>query len=721
MNDQMTYGYEPSPITGSKSEYEDVETIARIGSAEMSLIGKFEVFQQEVLQNFYRLAGHIYSAQDLRKLNLEKRPNFEWNLFLPIILSIVGNFKGQVPGLEFTGISPQDQQGADLHQTLSNYFLTQANDIEYEISKAFLWAVVGRIGWLKTSWSYLKDPDGMILIEWYDSLRIKFDTNWRKRDTSDMRYMSDSGFYEASEIIDIYAKNNHSLRDEIYEKARMIVGDSALKKGKMKKMLLTWAERFLNASLDYQGQKHGFDSFSDADVAYNYGATWYNGDGRFKVIDWYEKRQQPIMTVTDLKTGLSQDITDLVKDKKRDSLSEKNWYDSQKLQQILQQYNEPKIREEWRDVIWQTSVVPALNLKLYDDMQKYQNGNFKFVPVLAHDFHPDILETKSVLDNIIDPVSSYNLRRNTMLTYVMKVTQGGWIAEQGAVKGFEDELMSNELVGLKKVADGAISNKRMIKLEPPVMPQGLLEESMLEKEDTNTISGQGPNMQGRKESAKETGKLYEQRVAQASLLQDWLNDNAQYALVMVAQNNLALAQKYLILPRVIPLLGDDSDPQWLQLNASIMGKLLNDVSFGRYRIKISKNPLGKKALELEFQKIMSMNQWLQQLDPSYVDPITTLEHSGINARFKMIAHIKNAQQQIQQQVQQKQQQDQAQQQQQQVQQQQDSKDNEDAKRMMMNNQKVDLLKKMNELHKSTMDNRQVADTAVADHIMSQLS
>lgn len=717
----MTYGYEPSPITGSKSEYEDVETIARIGSAEMSLIGKFEVFQQEVLQNFYRLAGHIYSAQDLRKLNLEKRPNFEWNLFLPIILSIVGNFKGQVPGLEFTGISPQDQQGADLHQTLSNYFLTQANDIEYEISKAFLWAVVGRIGWLKTSWSYLKDPDGMILIEWYDSLRIKFDTNWRKRDTSDMRYMSDSGFYEASEIIDIYAKNNHSLRDEIYEKARMIVGDSALKKGKMKKMLLTWAERFLNASLDYQGQKHGFDSFSDADVAYNYGATWYNGDGRFKVIDWYEKRQQPIMTVTDLKTGLSQDITDLVKDKKRDSLSEKNWYDSQKLQQILQQYNEPKIREVWRDVIWQTSVVPALNLKLYDDMQKYQNGNFKFVPVLAHDFHPDILETKSVLDNIIDPVSSYNLRRNTMLTYVMKVTQGGWIAEQGAVKGFEDELMSNELVGLKKVADGAISNKRMIKLEPPVMPQGLLEESMLEKEDTNTISGQSPNMQGRKESAKETGKLYEQRVAQASLLQDWLNDNAQYALVMVAQNNLALAQKYLILPRVIPLLGDDSDPQWLQLNASIMGKLLNDVSFGRYRIKISKNPLGKKALELEFQKIMSMNQWLQQLDPSYVDPITTLEHSGINARFKMIAHIKNAQQQIQQQVQQKQQQDQAQQQQQQVQQQQDSKDNEDAKRMMMNNQKVDLLKKMNELHKSTMDNRQVADTAVADHIMSQLS
>ncbi|MHB8483729.1 MAG: portal protein, partial [Nitrospiria bacterium] len=97
--------------------------------------------------------GHIYSAQDLRKLNLEKRPNFEWNLFLPIILSIVGNFKGQVPGLEFTGISPLDQQGADLHQTLSNYFLTQANDVEYELSKAFLWAVVGRIGWLKTSWS----------------------------------------------------------------------------------------------------------------------------------------------------------------------------------------------------------------------------------------------------------------------------------------------------------------------------------------------------------------------------------------------------------------------------------------------------------------------------------------------------------------------------------------------------------------------------------------
>ncbi|MHB8483727.1 MAG: portal protein, partial [Nitrospiria bacterium] len=252
------------------------------------------------------------------------------------------------------------------------------------------------------------------------------------------------------------------------------------------------------------------------------------------------------------------------------------------------------------------------------------------------------------------------------------------------------------------------------------LPQGLLEESMLEKEDTQLISGQGPNMQGRKESSKETGKLYEQRVAQASLLQEWINDNAQYALVMIAQNNLALAQKYLILPRVIPLMGDANDPQWLQLNLSVMGKLLNDVSFGRYRIKISKNPLGKKALEMEFQKIMSMNQWLQTLDPSYVDPITTLEHSGINARFKMIAHIKQAQQQIAQQAQAQQQQKQQQAQGQQAQAQQEQQDNHDYKQMIMNHQKVDLLKKMNEIHKSTMENRQLADTAMADHIMNQL-
>lgn len=714
-----SYGNEPAPLDNDSKEYEDVATIARIGSADMNLSAKFQVFHQEVLENFYRLAGHIYSAQDLKKLTLEKRPNFEWNLFLPIILGIVGNFKGSIPGVDFypDGESVMGQQGAQLQKQLSDYILFQANDIEYEIAKSFLYAVVARIGWLKSSWSYRNDDQGNVLVEWYDSLRLKFDTNWRRRDLTDMRYMDDSGWYEASEIIDIYAKKNEKLRKLIYERATLIVGETAMKKGKLKKMLMTWAERFLNDSIDYQGRKHGFDTFNTSDLVYNYGGVWYNAEGRFKVVDWYERRPQPRMIITEMESGKQQDITELIEVDKNDPWRDvRRWYEPEKLQQVRAQYKDPKVAQEWREIIWQTTVVPALNLKLYDAAQKIQCKQYKFSPILAYDFHPDILETRSVMDNIIDPVSSYNLRRNTILTYIMKMTQGGWIAEESAVKGFEDELMSNELVSLTKVANGAISGQKLQKKEPPVFPAALAAEAQMEKEDTQLITGQSPNVRGAKESAKETGVLFQQRVQQANIMQEWLADNAQYALVMVARYNLALVQRYMSMPRSILILGDEDNPQWLQLNQRILGRILNDVSYGKYSLRIAKQPYGKKARDMEFQKIMGVNQWLESLDKSYVEPTIALKLSGLSVKNEMIAHIKKVQQSIAQQAgQQQQQQQSAQQNAQQMQQEQ--------LQLARNHQKIQLLKGLNELHNSTLENRnlsnELAQKALVGGIVNQ--
>lgn len=710
-----TGNYEASPVSTGKSEYEDVSTIARIGSAEMNLVAKFQTFFQEVMENFYRLAGHIYSSNDLRKLMQEKRPNFEWNLFLPIILSVVGNFKNAIPSVDFyaEGDSVENEQAANLQKKLSDYFLFQANDIEYELSKAFLYSVVARIGWLKTSYSYRKDADGMILLEWYDSLRLKFDTNWRRRDTSDMRYMSDSGWYEASEIIDIYAKKDKVLRDEIYDKALLIVGESAMKKGKMKKLLLTWAERFLNDSIDYQGRKHGYNTFNGNNLVYNYAGTWYNSDGRFKVVDWYERRSQPEMKITDMVTGKSEIITDLVKKQNPNLFDSRDWYDNEKLQQIRAQYTRPKITQSWNDIIWQTSVVPALNLKLYDAPQKFQNKQFKFIPILCYDFHPNILETRSVMDNIIDPISSYNLRRNTILTYIMKMTQGGYLAEESAVKGFEDELANNEIGSVTKIANGAISGNRIQKKDPPLFPQALAAEAQMEKEDTQIISGQTPNVRGMKESSKETGVLFEQRVQQSNILQEWIADNAQFAVVMAARNNLSLAQKYLVMPRILMILGTQDNPQWIKINLRILGKVTNDVSFGKYTLRIAKQPYGKKSTDLEFRKVMEINAWLESLDKAYVDPKIALKLSNLSVKNEMINFIEKAQAQIAQQAQaQMQAQQEAQDQQMQLQNKQIQLDS--------NQKKINLLNSMNEIHKKTLENRNLANEIVTKQIMNKL-
>jgi hypothetical protein len=717
-NAEMTYGFEETPLSKSftsKSKYEDVGTIARIGSAEMSQCAAFELFNQENMMNFHRLAGHIYSQADLRKLALEKRPAFEWNLYLPIILSILGNFQDSIPGVDFFGMGSKGEKAADLQKKLCDYFLYQANDIEYELAKAFLFSVVARIGWLKCNWSFDKDPKGMVQVEWYDSFRLKFDRNWRRRDTRDMRYISDSGFYDVSELINNYAKNNVELREEIYDKALLIVGESAMNKGRMKRMLMTWAERFLtDTDFTYQGAKHGYDTFNDNAQTYNYNGTWYNSDGRFKVVDWYEKRQQPCMEITDLATGQSELITDQVKKEKPDPWDESSWYDNEKLQRIRDTYKAPRIKETWTEVIWQTSVVPALNLKLFDEPMKVQCGLFKFVPVLCYDFHPDIMETKSVIDTIVDPVSSYNMRRNTILTYVMKMSSGGWLAEQSAVNGREDEILSNEIGGLKIVNDGALSGKKMIKDEPATLPSGLTEESEIEINDLEKISGSPPAVRGLRQSPNESGKLNGQRIQQASVMQEWITNNAQSSLILIATLNFNIAKRYLRMPRALMIINDSDEKEELQLNVSIMGEMFNDVSYGELLIRISKNPAGRGAIAAEFQKVMAANEWLAQtFGAQYVDPKIALKLSGLTVRYEMISHIKQVEQMAAQQAQQ--------QQQIQAGQMQQAQEDDDVKRkVLINHAKLDLVKSLNELHAGTLKNRELSDKLVSNHIMNQL-
>jgi len=625
------YGY----VSGSK--YEDVEAVARIGTAEMKLASDFQLFHREILQNFFRLAGHIYSSADLKKLAVENRPDFEWNLFLPIVLSIIGNFKMNIPGLDITGVTQDDHTGSQLQSQLMDHYLYQANDIVYEFAIAFLYAIVGRIGWLKTGYDHQKDDEGMVNISWYDPLRIKFDTNWQRRDTSDMRFISDGGWYDVEEIINLFCKKKPDLRDEVYEKGLMIAGESTIKKGRMKQMLITWAERFLNASIQYGGRKAGYDSNVD-NLRYGFSGTWYNGDGRFKVIDWYEKRMLPSMNIEDLATGEKRDVSEEVKSEKYDRFSSR-WFDREKLGMIREQYIEPKVTQEWSEIIWQTSVVPAMNLVLHDGMQKFQNKQFKYVPVLCFDFHPEILETKSIMDHIVDPVSSYNLRRNTILTYIMRAAHGGYLGEENAVAGHEEDFENHEIGGLKKVRDGALAEKRIQEIKPAPYPEGLRVEAENEKEDINLISGSSPNFRGRQESSKESGILFENRVEQANVMQEWISENAQASLVMVAKNAISLGQRFLIMPRAIMILRDDEDPLWLPLNQFYLGRVMNDVSYGKYHVRISKTPYGRQAQDREFQRNIEMANWLMQFNPAYVDPKIVVETSPLINKHKWLAHI----------------------------------------------------------------------------------
>src|SRR4030066_84296 len=200
------------------TNFEDIDTIARLSNLDISLTQVFKTYFEEIRNNFNLAAGHIYSDDDLTKLDIEKRPTFEPNLFLPILLKIVGDFKNTLPGVDLIGRTPSDHQFAQIFQKLNDYYLYQVNDILYEMSKAYLFSAIGRGTWIKQDFVVTpKYPQGTIEIQHYHPF-LKFDVNMTRRDLSDCQYISDSGWYSPEELIRIYASNNKELAAEIEAK-----------------------------------------------------------------------------------------------------------------------------------------------------------------------------------------------------------------------------------------------------------------------------------------------------------------------------------------------------------------------------------------------------------------------------------------------------------------------------------------------------------------------
>ena len=69
---------------------------------------------------------------------------------------------------------------------------------------------------------------------------------------------------------------------------------------------------------------------------------------------------------------------------------------------------------------------------------------------------------------------------------------------------------------------------------------------------------------------------------------------------------------------------------------------MNDVSYGKYNLRISKAPNGRHAQDREFAISLEMANWLLAIDPSLVDPELVIEASPLKNKQKWITKIKVA-------------------------------------------------------------------------------
>jgi len=596
--------------TDQAKEFEDMFSIIRISNLATQLEDQFKAFFNEVLQNFAMATGKILSTADLEKLTRERRPNFQINLFHPLLLSVAGSFKGNMPGVEFSGRTRDDHARAGMFNDINDFILYSGNDMVYELAKAYVAAQIGRISWIKQEHTYQRDMEGMVDIFYYNKF-LKFDAQVDERRFDHCNFIIDESWQYPEELIQTYAKRNPKLAAAIHEQAKLLLGPDE----KSRKLVLSWAERLMNLVIDYTGETIGYDAMR---VAYDLQGNYHTADGRFKAIDMYERRLINTMKLYDRVAGYEYDISDMVRVKD----SGLDWYDNNKLQMIKSRIMDPEpyIEEIADSKIYQISVIPGMNIKAFDDVQQLQNGNFKFTPVLAYDWHPDILQVKSMIDMVKDSVKSYNHRDNTNLTYLMRSAHGGAYIEKKYTRGLEDQMNKPKIAGFTVVGDGAISKKGIMERGVPTMNAAIERYQLFKKEEITEISGVTPPARGLSENASESGKLFQAKVIQSEGMQEWASENAQAAHLQVSKNNLWYIQNFFSEERVFKITHEKDNPYWLTINKKIGQEVLNNTTVGKYDVVISKTPFGKMAKEQHKNRMLEMISLLMQLNPIYVDP-----------------------------------------------------------------------------------------------------
>lgn len=640
------------------TKHENISLLAYVEGAEFAASRTHDVYFREMYENYRRANGAIYSAADLEKLNLERRPAFVYNLFRPILLQLAGNYRQNLGKIELFPKTPGDIEIVNVLNDLTDHALLTANNFEIECTKAYINACIGRVGWLYTDYRYDIDDEGMFWYEAYNPFRVLFDSEKGTSNQKKWNYEIDRGYYTTEEIRNLFAQDDMDMYDEITEKSKMLLGESDIRN----KQIMTMIERVFGLELYYQGKDVGYDSYSKAFNNLQMGNSDYLdfNTGRFKVIDFHERRLEQIITAYFPKTDKTVDITESI-----DRLTNKNSPDKKSVEyrnaiaafrdRLIQQgYGEPIINRKLINQIYQTAVCPALNMILADEPYTVQNGNFKIIPNFCFEMDQEVLEWKSYIDDLVDPVRGINLNMNTMQTYIMKTAQGETWYEDDALMEHEDEFTTNTINGYKKVKKGKL--EKIKRINPPALPAGHVQMTQILEEFVKKISTIRDNAVGTKEQANESGRLFQARVAQTDLLQLIPQDQAVTALKVLGENCIDYLIHYLTPGRVIRIAGDESDPYWIAINEDSIEKLFykdaelvdqvtvsKKIAESKYDVGISKVPYGDAAKAREFEQMVMVARTFIEMDrPDLIMPELVLKTSTLRTKDEWIAWVRMA-------------------------------------------------------------------------------
>lgn len=542
------------------------DTVKDVNQAIEYEMRQWEDLRSSSEDNYNYARGNGWVRDEKKKAALEKagiRP-FNLNLILPILTSILGNQINHRYDLKAYPYDQTPQATADIITKILKRTAIRS-ELVHHLSMATFDALVANIGgYLAIEWTNEDDPFGEFKI-------FRESPFYHLRDSS-------------NELYDIN-KGNHHIRTKWLDEDDL----KASYPDRIKEI-----ENFLNHK---QEKSHWTDYVSNAWQKITGSKEpsrmdYINDkDHRFRVVELWEMQRKNKRVLINLNNP--KNMIELPNGK-----SEKMARELIKGRSSLWDITTLKTKE-----LRVKTVLGGVETLVDNELYDVQNGMFPFVNLFSYWFDGEPL---SNVENLKDYQDEHNKRSTNMLQILNSTANSGWwVRKMGDGKlatDFENLTVNGSTIGFVGTYQGS---KPPEKIQPNTLPSGHAYLDDQTRRGIRETSGIGENMRGGKESANESGKLFNQRVQQSEIALEPVLENIRLSMRILGDYQVKAIPLKMTDQRIIEFVDKENvsvERQQINIDAASM------IKDGKFKVKLSEVNDSPTARTHRFMEIMGMAQ-----------------------------------------------------------------------------------------------------------------
>ena len=485
-------------------------------------------------------------------------------------------------------VLPREKNDADGAETKTNLlkFVGDANRFPYARSRAFADAIKSGVGWMEVS--VRSDPTDEPIYQGYEDWRnIWYDPLSVEPDLSDARYLFRERYVDLDVAMAMFPERKDVLRASAVQSAR-------------------YSDSLLIDDVD-----------AERDV-YEQGAGVLTDDtrSRVKLVEcWYRQvwsgkimRGDELGTLNGATFDAANELHGLLAQEGHASV-----YDAVQMRVRCMVYCEAGV--------------------LQDAESPYRHNRFPLVPIWAHRKKRGNTPY-GVVRGLIDPQSDLNKRRSKAL-FILSTNQV--VADDDAVDDWDE--VAEEVAR----PDGIIRAKKGSRFEIRNVVQLAEEHVNLMQQDRQFIESTGgvtDEMMGR-ESNAQSGKAILARQDQGHAVTAELFDNLRMSIQLVGEITLSLIEQYYTDRKVVRVLGDRGQAQYVTINEPQEdGSLLNDITARQADFQVDAMNFSASARQAAFESMMNMIGQLGNPEAALALLDLAVDLSDIPGKDEMVKRIR---------------------------------------------------------------------------------